>query len=122
MSDDAELWAFVAANRSDDDVRRTLETMSRHQMSRIFQALLHARADLVDALAASGRAADASEDTLDDLAEGILLKGKAHYDAVSRGDVQLPPRDQWGEQRAVIWLFDEVFHRRFGGGILDDLD
>lgn len=122
MSDhDDDLWAFVAANPTDDDVRRLTERMERDQMSRIFQALLDARADLVDALVTSGRAGDASEDTLDDLAEGIVLQGKAHYDGVLRGAVELPPRDQWGDQRAVMWMFDEAFHRRFGGGILDDL-
>jgi hypothetical protein len=119
---DADLWAFVAQIPTDDDLRRALEKMPRAQMSRIFRALLDARTDLIDRLVASGRASDASEDVLDDLAECVLLGGKAHYDGVLNGDIPLPPREQWHSQRAVSWLFDEAFHRRFGGGILDDFD
>jgi len=119
----AAFWEFIAHCATADTTRAALQTLARHEVAILFRTFMQARADLVHELGITGRAADASEDTLEDLAQTVLLQGREPYLSTFRGKRALPPRSDWGTNVfGVVGIFDEVYLKRFGLQIFDELE
>jgi hypothetical protein len=117
----AGLWTLVESTSSDDEVAEALATLPKKKFVALFKAYIEARTELVDTLQGEPWRVAASEDTLDDLAEGIICLGRKAYLDVYRGETPPPPRETWEELRTLA-AFAEVYEERFDGDVFDELD
>lgn len=117
-----KLWGFVAGCSSDDETARVVNGKSQEELVGLFQEFVQLRADIAEELTSSGLVLDASEDTLDDLAEALVLEGKSAVAEMLAARRPLPPRAHWGDLRGIAHIVSNSYNRRFGGEIFDELE
>jgi hypothetical protein len=117
-----ELWGFLAACSSDAETRTVVQAKDRDELLALFRQFVQLRADVADEFSTSGLVVDASEDTLDDLAEAVLLGGRTAVYEILSGRRPLPPRESWGRLRQIVHIVADVFNARFGEEIFGALD
>ncbi len=115
-------WEFVEGNPGDDDVRRSLTSLPKDNVLRLFRVLLEARTELRYQFEETGRAGGASEDALDDLSEGITCEGRRAYLDCYYGRGPSPAQEGRERPRMMSHVFGEVYYQRFGTNILDDIE
>lgn len=119
----AAFWEFIARCATADTTRAALQTLAKHEVAILFRSFMQARSDLVHELGITGRAADASENALEELAETVLAQGREPYVSTFRDKRALPPRSDWGRNVfGIVGIFDEVYLKRFGLQIFDELE
>ncbi|MGC4113543.1 MAG: hypothetical protein QM765_02535 [Myxococcales bacterium] len=119
----AEYWSFVEKSRDETSTRAYLSSCSKEELVRLFRHGVEARAELAYVLVEEGRVPDASEDTLDDLSEGIISQGRRAYLDCYYGRRALPPRQDWEDMRALIHILVEAHRQRFEGeNIFDSIE
>lgn len=115
------LWALVHRTSADPEmVSIELEQLERLEFIALFVGFMEARVEMAYYL--SHRGLDASEDTLDDLADALIARGKDVYAGVYRGELELPPRAQWESLQLMEHVFGDVFEERFDANIYDEFD
>lgn len=118
-----KMWAVLRRSAGDSEkLRAQLESVSREEFVAIFRAFLEAKTEMVDRLGTFGYVADASEDTLDELADSLLTLGKDVFKGVFEGETPLPPRRDWHRLPGLSSVFGDVFDERFGADIYEDLE
>ena len=113
-------WAFIEEMQGDSDAMHdALTSMDKRSLVLHFLTYVQLRADLADLVMATP---DCSEDTADDVADGLVAAGHRAY--VDASTIALPSRDAWPEieDRSSIHVFDTVYYDRFGQSIWDETD
>lgn len=119
----AELWAVIGACAGDPmELRKELGKRTREEMLVLFRGFLEAKTEMADHLVVSGRVTDASEDTLDELADSLVASGKDTYIATYRGTMALPDRAEWHRLPRLTSVFGDVFEERFDADIYDEVE
>lgn len=113
-------WAFIDQIQCDPTaMQNTLAEMDQDRLVLNFLVYVQLRADLADAIVNLG---GCSEDTAEDVADGIIASGRDAY--VEASTVGLPSREKWAgiEGRGLLHIFDTVYYDRFGDAIWDETD
>ena len=118
------LWRLLVDAKSQDELMDALDKLPDEELRSACVEYFQARADLVFAIQESGRAGGASEDVLDDVAESVLRRGQHAYEAVVRGEGELPARLTWSalERDAFRGAFMNVWDRRFRDDLFDAVE
>jgi hypothetical protein len=118
-----ELWALIETTGGDASILATeLWALEREAIARLFNGFVGAKVEMAYCLSNSGRALDASEDTLDDLADSLIAAGKRVYDETYRGMCVLPDPVTWHELPGLTSTFVQVFTERFCTNIFDEIE
>jgi hypothetical protein len=117
-----ELWEFLADHPTDEGVSEALEELEAEEIVELFRAYIQARSEFVQELSGTNRADGASEDTLDDLAEELIRRGKDSYLDTYHGRKDLPPREQWDGFSGLVHLFVDFYSEHFEGELFDEIE
>ncbi len=111
------LWRVLEGAPSLKEIEKRLFDLSDGDLRSAGAAFIDARTELIDALTLHGE--PASEDTLDDVAGVLVLEGPSAFHDYIAGTRAWPNREEWGNHRSPLSVFDRAVDERLGVDILD---
>lgn len=118
-----QMWTIVHKSEGDPEkLRKQLEELSREEFVLVFRGYLEAKVEMANQLTTSGRVVEVSEDTLEDIAEAIVVRGRKEYTDIYTGNRPLPPRAEWHVLSRFISVFGDLFEARFSSDIYDEVE
>lgn len=116
-----EFWNFIKdAQVSKSECIRILENLSEEDFIKIFLQFDEARTELIFEFSEGGPLASKSEDTLFELADRIVWKGKTDYMNAFNANPS-PDPDNWFGAKSFSSQFSNVFDEKFDGELYDYL-
>ena len=117
------LWDFISRVKGDaGKAHNELKIMNKEEICNLFRIFLDAKTEMVDVLSTRYEKMEITEDTIDDLCDAIITKGKDEYISIFYGKSGLPPRNAWEDLDTIGYVFSEVYFEKFNKNIFYIID